>query len=66
MFCIFQREAERLLQEEKLRQQTEMADKHYEKALLKYVGLIPMKKLVAMAKEGEKTAEQHFEKSLQR
>lgn len=61
-----QREVERLLLEEKLRQQTEMANKHFEKSLLKYRGIIPMKKLVAMARQQEEKAKQHFEKSLQR
>jgi hypothetical protein len=55
-----------LLLEEKLRQQTEMANKHFEKSLLKYRGIIPMKKLVAMARQLEEKAKQHFEKSLQR
>jgi len=57
---------ERQLAEEKLRQQTVMADLHYEKSLLKYRGLIPMKKLVHIGKEQEQTAVHHYTHTLKR
>ncbi|KAL4235902.1 hypothetical protein ACF0H5_004292 [Mactra antiquata] len=61
-----QREAERLLQEEKLKQQNELADKHYLKSLMKYRGLLPMMKYVALGKQQDKMAVEHFETTLQR
>ncbi|XP_052253520.1 coiled-coil domain-containing protein 191-like isoform X2 [Dreissena polymorpha] len=61
-----QREIERQTAEEKLRQQVTMADQHYQRAILKYRGILPMRKLVQMAKENEKRADEHFENVLQR
>lgn len=61
-----QREAERLLQEEKYRQQCELADEHYRKAILKYRGLVPLRKLVEMAKENNTVAEKHYQTALKR
>ncbi|WAR04562.1 CC191-like protein [Mya arenaria] len=57
-----QREAEKQLLEEKLRAQTEMADQHYQLAVMKYRGLVPFKKLYKhhMIIEGHK-ARKHYE-----
>ncbi|XP_052805638.1 coiled-coil domain-containing protein 191-like [Mya arenaria] len=61
-----QREAEKQLLEEKLRAQTEMADQHYQLAVMKYRGLVPFKKLVQMARQQNQAAEEHFKTALQR
>ena len=56
-----QRELDRQLQEEHLKQQNAKADEHYTKSILKYRGIVPMKKLVAMAKENQKMADEHYQ-----
>jgi len=61
-----QREAERQIAEERHRQQMTMAELHYDRSLLKYRGIVPLRKLVQMARQQEMTAAQHYTHTLQR
>ena len=66
MSLLLQREIDRQVQEEKLKQQNAMADEHYRRSIMKYRGIVPMRKLVAMAKQQQKQAEDHFQSCLKR
>lgn len=66
MLYNLQRELDRQLQEEHLKQQNAKADEHYRKSILKYRGIVPMKKLVVMAKDNKKMADEHCQGCIKR
>ncbi|GFN99342.1 coiled-coil domain-containing 191 [Plakobranchus ocellatus] len=61
-----QREEEKQRQQARQEELTKLADAHYTRAILKYRGLLPIKKLISLAKRNWLKAVRHHERSLVR
>ncbi|GFS20249.1 coiled-coil domain-containing 191, partial [Elysia marginata] len=61
-----QKEEEKHRQQARQQEMTQLADAHYTRAILKYRGLLPFKKLISLAKRNWLKAVRHHEKCLVR
>ncbi|KAK3703294.1 hypothetical protein RRG08_017338 [Elysia crispata] len=61
-----QREEEKQREQARQEEMTQLADAHYRRAILKYRGLLPFKKLISLAKRNWLKAVRHHEKCLVR
>ncbi|GFR83582.1 coiled-coil domain-containing 191 [Elysia marginata] len=61
-----QKEEEKYRQQARQQEMTQLADAHYTRAILKYRGLLPFKKLISLAKRNWLKAVRHHEKCLVR